>query len=301
MLSSPASRLAAFAAGLCVLGGGAAAVGSATSPAPPFQDCLKVAADRAGLEAAGMAGDAGGGEPMIPVVPGSDGRHGALAGLALRPESGRLTAGATTTWRFRITSCDGTAIRDFDPEQGKLLHLIVARSDLTGYQHLHPRLRQDGTFEIDITTSRPGRYRAIADFVVDGRKYVLASTLIAAGRSADTPLPRPALHATADGYDVELQRPAVLKAGEEAQLTFRITRAGRPVRDLQPYLGAYGHLVALHAPDLSYSHVHPNGEDRRGGLITFDAELHTRGTYRLFLQFQTAGRVHTAAFTQAVS
>ena len=112
---------------------------------------------------------------------------------------------------------------------------------------------------------------------------------------------RPALHASADGYDVDLQRPAVLEAGAEAQLTFRITRTGRPARDLQPYLGAYGHLVALHAPDLSYSHVHPNGEDRRGGLITFDTELHARGAYRLFLQFQTAGRVHTAAFTQTVS
>ena len=73
------------------------------------------------------------------------------------------------------------------------------------------------------------------------------------------------------------------------------------MRDLQPYLGAYGHLVALHAPDLAYSHVHPNGEDRAAGAITFDTELHERGRYRLFLQFQTPGRVHTAAFTQTVS
>jgi hypothetical protein len=299
MLSSPASRLATFAAGLCLTGGGAAAAGSAINPTPPFQDCLKVADDRAGVEADSMT--AGGGEAMIPVVPGADGRHRRLAGLTLSPDSTRLSAGATTTWRFRVMGCNGKAIRDFDPEAGKLLHLIVTRSDLTGYQHLHPRLRADGTFEIAIATARPGRYRAIADFVVDGRKYVLATTLVAPGRSADMPLPRPGLNARTGGYDVELQRPAVLKAGEDAQLTFRITRDGRPVRDLQPYLGAYGHLVALHAPDLSYSHVHPNGEDRRGGLITFDTEFHTHGSYRLFLQFQTAGRVHTAAFTQTVS
>jgi hypothetical protein len=92
----------------------------------------------------------------------------------------------------------------------------------------------------------------------------------------------------------------VLEAGEEAQLTFRITRRGRPVTDLEPYLGAYGHLVALHAPDLAYSHVHPDGEDRRAGAITFDVELDEPGAYRLFLQFQTRGRVHTVAFTQIV-
>jgi hypothetical protein len=299
MLSSPASRLAAFAAGLCLIGGGAAAVGAATDPTPPFQDCLQVAANRAGLEVDAMAD--GGGEPMIPVVPGADGHAQRLAGLTLAAETHRLATGATTTWRFRIAGCDGNPIRHFAPENTKLLHLIVVRSDLTGYQHLHPRLGPDGTFTIDIATARPGRYRAIADFVVDGRKYVLGTTLVALGHSPDAAPARPALHAMADGYDVELQRPAVLRAGAEAQLTFRITRDGRAVRDLQPYLGAYGHLVALHAPDLTYSHVHPNGEDRRGGLITFDTELHARGTYRLFLQFQTAGRVHTAAFTQTAS
>ena len=41
--------------------------------------------------------------------------------------------------------------------------------------------------------------------------------------------------------------------------------------------------------------------DRANGAITFDTELHLRGTYRLFLQFQTHGHVHTVAFTQTVS
>jgi hypothetical protein len=301
MLTSTASRLAAFAAGLALLGGGAAAVGAATDATPPFQDCLKVAAADAGsgdgaMEDEAMSGEDG--EPMVEAVPGADGLRSELAGLSLAPRPTAFAAGRTTTWRFRILGCDGEPVRDFEPEQGKLLHLIVVRSDFTGYQHLHPTLGRDGTFSVDVATPRPGRYRAIADFVVDGRKYVVGTTLVAPGRATGAPLPEPSLHASVDGYDVELQRPAVLEAGGEAQLTFRITRRGRPVADLQPYLGAYGHLVALHAPELAYSHVHPDGEDRAGGAITFDAELHEPGTYRLFLQFQTRGRVHTAAFTQ---
>ena len=299
MLTSTASRLAAFAAGLALLGGGAAAVGAATDATPPFQDCLKVAAADAGFGTDEMMAE--GGEPMVEPVPGSDGQRSELAGLALEPKPQTFAAGGTTTWRFRILDCDGKPVRDFEPEQGKLLHLIVVRTDFTGYQHLHPRLGPDGTFSVELATPRAGRYRAIADFVIDGRKYVLGTTLPAPGRAADAPLPAPALHASADGYDVELQRPAELRAGEEAQLTFRITRGGRPVTDLQPYLGAYGHLVALHAPELAYSHVHPNGEDRKSGAITFNAELNERGTYRLFLQFQTRGRVHTVAFTQTAS
>jgi hypothetical protein len=301
MLRSTPSRLAAFAAGLAIIGAAAAGVGAASNAAPPFQDCLKVAAEQAGFGKDTMADAGHGSEPMVEAVPGSDGLRSELADVTLLPIRRTFTAGGTATWRFMLTDCKGNALREFEPENGKLLHLIVVRSDLTAYQHLHPELAPDGTWSVDLATPRPGRYRAIADFVTDGRKYVLGTTLEVPGTAIDHPLPQPALHASADGYDVELQRPAVLEAGQEAQLTFRITRNGRPVGDLQPYLGAYGHLVALHAPDLAYSHVHPNGEDRHAGAITFDTELHARGTYRLFVQFQTHGRVHTAAFTQTVS
>src|SRR4051794_4004365 len=286
MLHSTSSRLAAFAAGLVILGGAAAGVGAATDATPPFQDCLKVAAAEAGFgsgSGGGMAGEGHGSEPMVEAVPGADGLRPELAGVRLRPARTSFEPGGTSTWRFTVTDCDGNAVREFEPENDKLLHLIVARRDLTGYQHLHPRLHGDGSWSVAIRTPRAGDYRAIADFVVDGRKYVVGTTLHVPGASEDRPLLAPSLHARADGYDVELQRPAVLEADEEAQLTFRVTRHGAPVRDLEPYLGAYGHLAALHAPGLAYSHVHPAGEDRAAGAITFDTELHLRGAYRLFL------------------
>ena len=238
---------------------------------------------------------------MIEAVPGSDGLRSQLAGLRLAPRSRTLTAGASTTWRFRIIGCDGNPVRHFDRDNTKLLHLIVVRTDLSGYQHVHPTLSADGTFTIELRTARPGTYRAIADFVIDGRKYVLGTTLTAPGSARSIPLPAPALENSVDGYDVELQRPARLTAGQEAQLTFRITRHGRPAGDLEPYLGSYGHLVALHAPELAYSHVHPVSADPASGAITFNTELSEHGTYRLFLQFQTHGRVHTVAFTQTIS
>jgi hypothetical protein len=239
--------------------------------------------------------------PMIEAVPGSDGLRSQVAGLRLVPLSPTVSAGAPTTWRFRIIGCDGHAIRHFDRENTKLLHLIVVRTDLTGYEHVHPMLGPDGTFTVQLHLPRPGIYRAIADFVTDGRKYVLGTNLTAPGRSRTMPLAAPAVDSHAAGYAVELERPAQLTAGQEAQLTFRISRHGRPVDDLQPYLGSYGHLVALHAPELSYSHVHPVSADPANGAITFDTELPQRGTYRLFLQFRTHGRVRTVAFTQTVS
>jgi hypothetical protein len=301
MFKTTASRLASFAAGLALAAGAAGAIGAATGATPPFQDCLKVAAANAGFGRQTMSDAGHGATPMIEAVPGSDGLHTRLAGLRLAPLSRTLTAGATTNWRFQIIGCDGNPVRDFDRDNTKLLHLIVVRTDLTGYQHLHPTLDSDGTFTIDLRTPRPGIYRAIADFVIDGRKYVLGTSLTAPGSARNIPLRPPALKSSADGYAVELQRPAQLAAGQEAQLTFRITRHGQPVGDLEPYLGSYGHLVALHGPELAYSHVHPISADPASGAITFDTELRERGSYRVFLQFQTHGRVHTVAFTQTVA
>ena len=293
-----ATRLAAFALGLAAVGGGAAAVGRATDATPPFQDCLRVATPGAGMAGGAMAGQAESGASMAPIVKGADGTHAQAGGLTVDPRSSTLPSGRQVTWRFRVTDCNGDGVRTFTRDQTKLLHLIVVRSDLTGYQHLHPTLGPGGTFSVVTTLREPGRYRALADFTTGGRRYVLGTTLTAPGAATAAPLPKAATLARTDGYVVALSRPAALTAGREAALRFTVTRHGRPVTGLQPYLGAYGHLVALHVPGLEYSHVHPAAENLAAGSITFDADLPKAGPYRLFVQFRAAGRVHTAAFTQ---
>jgi hypothetical protein len=296
----PLPRLAAYAAALALIGAGAAAVGGATGATPPFQSCLDAAPAARAMPGESM-GTGHGAAPMAATVPGADGTSAELSGLTLRPVRQRLVAGRAATWHFTISDCDGHAVRTFERDQTKLLHLIVARTDLTGYEHLHPTLGPDGRWSVDIDFAQPGRYRAIADFTTGGRRYVLGTTLVVPGPATPVALPPSATTATVDGYDVALRRPPVIQAGREAELTFEVTRDGRAVTDLEPYLGAFGHLVALHTGDLAYSHVHPVGESLSTGRITFDAELHKAGPYRLFLQFQTHGRVHTAAFTQEAS
>ena len=93
---------------------------------------------------------------------------------------------------------------------------------------------------------------------------------------------------TADGYAVALRR-------DGDRLTFEISKDDRGVTDLQPYLGAYGHLVALRAGDLAYTHVHPLAGS--GREISFRATFPGPGLYRLFLQFQRGGAVRLATMT----
>jgi hypothetical protein len=89
-----------------------------------------------------------------------------------------------------------------------------------------------------------------------------------------------------------------------SELGVNVTRDGQPVTDLQPYLDTYAHLTAFHEGDLAFAHLHPKGAvsgDRGGPDLAFEAALSKPGNWRLFLQFQTAGVVHTGAVTISVS
>jgi len=215
-------------------------------------------------------------------------------GLRVVVEDPELRRGAEQPLRFRIVDDRGETVRDFDVEHTKRMHLIVARRDLTGFQHLHPELAADGTWTTPLRLGDAGSYRLFADFAHDGEATTLASDLRVDGPADLTPLPAPQPSAVSDdGYEVALAN-GVAHAGEAATLRFAVTKDGRPVAT-EPYLGADGHLVALREGDLAFLHVHPT--DGMG----FEATFPSPGRYRLFLQFRVAGKVQTVAFTQEVS
>lgn len=163
----------------------------------------------------------------------------------------------------------------------------------------------DGTWQATVDLAEPGEYRVFADFrpAAAERGYTLGHDLSVAGTHRPRELAAPTPTTTVEGYEVTVS--GDVRAGSTSQLSFRVSRDGQPVTDLEPYLGAYGHLVALRGDDLAYLHVHPDGEPgdgrtKSGPAVTFFAELPSDGQYRLFLDFQHGGRVRTAAFTVAV-
>ncbi len=215
-------------------------------------------------------------------------------GLKLELERNELPRGERSELRFRVVDGRGEPVRDYEVEHDRRMHLIVARRDLTGFQHLHPKLNSSGAWVAPIELDQAGSYRVFADFKRGGRNFTLASDLAVDGPFGALPLPQPANTARiAGGYEVSLQGGAP-RAGRETELAFTVTRGGKRVA-VEDYLGAKGHLVALREGDLAYLHVHPVEDSLR-----FETEFPTPGNYRLFLQFKARGRVHTAAFTQTV-
>ncbi len=301
-----ATRLGAYAAVLAVIVTGAFAAGSAVGPPATATDSATApdsvtAAPAHGDTHAGEAHDTG---TATDTADGPGGLATTERGYTLVPAAATLAVGTAGTFAFTVTGSDGAPVTAFDVEHDKRMHLIVVRRDGTAFQHVHPEMAPDGTWSVPLAVPAGGSYRAFADFTpTGGPATTLGVDLSAAG------VYEPALHAASrvaqvDGYTVELAGDLV--PGQTSPVVLTVARGGVPVGDLQPYLGAYGHLVALREGDLAYLHVHPEGAPgdgvtAPGPRVEFATEVPSAGTYRLFLDFQHEGVVRTAEFTVATA
>ncbi|MFJ8622521.1 hypothetical protein ACIRD3_06700 [Kitasatospora sp. NPDC093550] len=262
--------------------------------------------------ASAVPGRAGTTPPVQAPGPADGPARGLAPGLArgLAPEENgyRLTvespappAGRPAPVRFAVTGPDGAPVTDLTVHQTKKLHFYAVRTDLSGFQHLHPDQAPDGGWTADLAPLDPGTWRLYADFIPNtgphSTEYVLSRTVTVPGDATPVPLPAPADRTTVDGYTVTLHAQPMSGAH---QLTATVEQDGRPVTDLQPYLDSYAHLSAFHEGDQALAHLHPANAvtgDHGGPTLTFQAMLPEPGNWRVFLQFQTGGRLHTAEFT----
>jgi hypothetical protein len=239
-------------------------------------------------------------------MPTGDGLQATASGLTFTTTTTSLPAGQQTPFTFRIAGSDGKPVTTFAPDQTKLMHFYLIRSDLTGFQHIHPTMAADGTWTAPVQALQPGSYRAYAAFIATdsaGKQtpLVLGDKLSVAGTASTTPLPPASGTTQVDGYTLTVGGNAM--AGMTHTLTVTVAKDGKPVTDLQPYLDTYAHLTAVHEGDLAFAHLHPQGSvngDHGGPTLTFESTLPKAGNWRLFIQFQTAGTVHTAAITLTV-
>ncbi|WP_432519148.1 heavy-metal-associated domain-containing protein [Kineococcus sp. SYSU DK006] len=297
-----AGRLASYATGLAVVFGGSFAAASAVVPDSASAEWRRSTA---------VTGHPTTGHPTTePTTSEPAGDGAALPGLSqaqdgyvLSPVSAPAAVGAAGDLSFQVLNPTGAPLVDYTRSHEEDLHLIVVRSDGTGFRHVHPALDPaTGTWSLPWTWDAAGTYRVFADFTpAEGSSgLTLTRTLDVAGAFTPTPPTATSTRDEAGGFTATLQ--GSLTNGTTRTLELSISRDGQPVTTLQPYLGAFGHLVALRQGDLAYLHVHPEGEspasatDTSGPVVAFAAEAPTAGRYLLYLDFQVDGEVHTAEF-----
>ncbi len=242
--------------------------------------------------------------------PQQNGEHGSAAGghqqvvqshrsyeIEATSDTKNVRPNQPTKFSYKIKNDKGEILKNYETVHEKIMHFIVVRSDLQYFQHLHPNFNQrTGEFTVDITFPTDGAYRVFPDFTP----------------AEDNPqkLPVTVFHDISVGdKDKYKAQPVVpdtesTKTVGDYQITYTfsttysltIKQNGKPVTDLENYLGALGHSVILKMDTLDFIHTHAEEINTKGPEIKFAASLPESGIYKIFTQFQHQGKVFTVEY-----
>lgn len=195
-------------------------------------------------------------------------------------------------------------VKEFGLVHEKQVHLILVRKGLDEFAHLHPEVDEAGNGVVEHTFPLGGDYFVYADHQPAGDRQATAkATLRVEGDSPSAPKLAPDVpgRVSGDGLsaDVAIE---VTGEGEARSIAFALSDAeGKLVADLEPYLGALGHLVIVSENGQEYVHAHPQEErDAKDGYVAFEAHFTKPGLYKGWGQFQRAGEVLTVPFVVRV-
>jgi hypothetical protein len=287
-----------------------AVLSAAACTSPEQADVVHVGSDpsqsTSGMDMGNMSGLPTG-PAVADAAPASTGLAASDNGYIYLPATASVPAQTPAPFNFHITGPDDHAVKRYQPYQSKLVMFYLVRADLSGFQLLDPVMREDGTWTVGLPPLTPGAYRTYVTFAAPDSSagtplaYTLSAPLTVPGQQAadaKAQLPAPANSVSVDGYTLKLT--GTLKAGTTIPLALDVTKDGKPVQYFQRYLDGYAHLTAFRLGDGAFAHVLSTGRAAGAGgagALTAKALFPESGTWRLFVQFETGGSLHQAAFT----
>ena len=205
--------------------------------------------------------------------------------------------GQRVTFVIRVLDpVSGQPVHHFELVHEKLMHLFVVSENLEFFAHEHPDPQPDGSFRQSLQLPLGGMYRMLADFYPSGSvPQLLPKTIFVVGKSAPAELVPSFAPAKSQNLTAAL---ALEPAQPLAGLTTRMFFTVDPAAGLEPYLGAWGHLLAVSDDLVDFLHLHPFLADG-GPVIQFNVIFPRPRLYRLWVQFQRHGVVNTGVFTVA--
>ena len=206
------------------------------------------------------------------------------------------------------------------------MHLIVVSKDLQYFSHLHPEEKGNGRYAVTTTIPKPGPYLLFNEFVTEkGITQYDRHEIKVAGEAAQGDAGTEKLEPTL-GHVQQVGELSTLLAADTVTVKRRVpttffldvSKGGRPVMDLEPYLAAAGHIVIIsadttqflhthgepHDPNVPHTHsatTHPLPPVRFGPQIEFTHTFNTQpGLYKIWVQFIYGGKVVTVENTVEV-
>lgn len=218
--------------------------------------------------------------------------------MLIRTESAALAAGQTAQISFRpLLDSDTSSLVPLDEVHDHKIHVVIVSADLSYYQHIHPVYQANGNYTVDFQFPAGGEYIIFSDYIPTGsQSQVDRQTFSVTGQPrAKQQFAEEKLSDVTNGYTLQLQpQNGNFLTNNLNHAGVTITKDGKAVQNLQPVMGALGHLVIISGDGQQYLHVHPNESE---GKMDFHMQFTTAGIYRGFFQFQVDDVLQTAQFT----
>lgn len=231
------------------------------------------------------------------------GAHAILAGSRIALDNAESLEPGNVDFSFKLYGLDG---HEFGPDDLKIkhekkMHFILVRDDMTSFQHLHPEYVSK-KWSVSADVVEQGNYQIYVDIEsVEEEPTVLRIPVMIGGptENAQAPVPNTDMSAQSRGMKAVLITDGLLKTNEHETLTFALMETDSTVATIDPYLGAFGHVVLLRHGDADdYMHVHPVTEIApTDGKVSFEAQFPVKGRYTLYAQFNIDGEVQTFPIT----
>jgi hypothetical protein len=283
--------------------------------------------------------------------------------VSLLPEGKMSLRIAESAWHTRRPDTVSTRLI---PDHGHLMHLFLIRMpQMDRFYHLHPSRDQGGVFLDDLPAIPAGHYELFADIVresgfpdtlivevnVDADIPDTPAHTLTGDDSAVSPPPltlnvSPAdsggnlISPLADGSRMIWERdPGSLPSNKLTWFRFRVEDAsGKPVENLEPYMGMAGHAEFVRSDFTVFAHVHPDGSapmaavslaqeslnkssaatssdtnsmpgmampgtppQSKSSAVSFPYGFPKPGVYRIFVQVKRNGQILTGVFDARVN
>ncbi|OYZ23549.1 MAG: hypothetical protein B7Y39_04375 [Bdellovibrio sp. 28-41-41] len=216
--------------------------------------------------------------------------------IALEPEIVSTNAGHIQ-YKFQLIDTTSKVLvgdQDLVVAHEKKLHFIIYDSSLREFQHAHPAF--DGiAWSVDIEVRVNGNYWVWVqgELASDGEEFSSFTKLDILGGVSAWPLP-PTLvdeRAGASGVSSINLGKNKLVAGKMAMVDLKISHTDGTIPQLEPYLGAFAHVIAVPEDGDSLIHVHPQQAGSSSAML--HATFPKAGLYRLWIQFIDDGNLKT--------
>ena len=188
-------------------------------------------------------------------------QQGLSVDLFITPDLART--GEEVTLDFFVNQKPGgipVLINNLDIVHARTMHVLVVRSDMNEFSHIHPVLTATpGVLSVKHVFQKPGRYKIWADVTMESVNYVFGQHELVVEGEGEIEQKQVSFEKSAgvEGYRVVMRTSGQVEAGSDVGVAFNVyDSAGQKIK-VENYLEAPMHLAIIKDDWRQLIHAHP--------------------------------------------